>query len=210
MLVKTEQMEGVTKSIHDRISSWERGRIFFLDDFAWLQSPEAVRFALHGMVKERFVVRIARGVYCYPKIEGKYSMRVVLPSEEMIAQCFAQKEKVRIIPYGDQAAYRLGLTTMRISDLKYLTDGAPRKISLASTRKIDFNHTDEVKMFGYKNETMQNIASAVRFLTAEMIDAEKKRIIRKHLRTVPEKEYWHDITIPPAWVGKIITDIWNT
>lgn len=92
-------MEGVTKSIHDRISSWERGRIFFLDDFAWLESPEAVRFALHGMVKERFVVRIARGVYCYPKIEGKYSMRVVLPSEEMIAQCFAQKEKVRIIPY---------------------------------------------------------------------------------------------------------------
>ena len=64
-------------------------------------------------------------------------------------------------------------------------------------------------MFGYCNETMQDIASAIRFLTEEMIDGERKRILHKHLRTVPEEDFRHDITIPPAWVGKIIMEIWN-
>ena len=202
-------MDGVTQQMRDMIRGWDRGRIFFLDDFATLESPGAVRFALLGMVKEGFVIRLARGVYCYPEISGEFAMKRIIPSDERIAHCIAEKEKVRIIPYGDQAAYKLGLTTMRISDLKYLTDGAPRKINLSATRKIYFNHTDEVKMFGYRNETMQDIASAIRFLTEEMIDGERKRVIHKRLRTVPEEDFRHDITIPPAWVGKIITDIWN-
>ena len=202
-------MDGVTQKMREMIRGWDRGRIFFLDDFATLESPGAVRFALLGMVKEGFVIRLARGVYCYPEISGEFGMKRIIPSDERIAYCIAEKEKVRIIPYGDQAAYKLGLTTMRISDLKYLTDGAPRKINLSATRKIYFNHTDEVKMFGYRNETMQDIASAIRFLTEEMIDGERKRILHKHLSTVPEEDFRHDITIPPAWVGKIITDIWN-
>ena len=110
-------------------------------------------------------------------------------------------------------AYHLALVTrltpMRISDLKYLTDGAPRKINLSATKKMYFNNTDEVKMFGYRNETMQDIASAIRFLTEEMIDGERKRVLHNDLRTVPEEDFRHDITIPPAWVGRIITDIWN-
>ena len=202
-------MDGVTQKMRDMIRGWDRGRIFFLDDFATLESPGAVRFALLGMVKEGFVIRLARGVYCYPEISGEFGMKRIIPSDERIAYCIAEREKVRIIPYGDQAAYKLGLTTMRISDLKYLTDGAPRKINLSATKKIYFNHTDEVKMFGYRNETMQDIASAIRFLTEEMIDGERKRVIHKRLRTVPEEDFRHDITIPPAWVGKIITEIWN-
>lgn len=202
-------MDGVTQQMRDIIRGWDRGRIFFLDDFATLESPGAVRFALLDMVKEGFVIRLARGVYCYPEISDEFGMKRIIPSDERIAYCIAEKEKVRIIPYGDQAAYKLGLTTMRISDLKYLTDGAPRKINLSATKKIYFNHTDEVKMFGYRNETMQDIASAIRFLTEEMIDGERKRVIHKHLRTIPEEDFRHDITIPPAWVGKIITEIWN-
>ena len=116
---------------------------------------------------------------------------------------------MRIVPYGDQAAYRLGLTGLQLSTLKYLTDGASRVINLTSEKKIYFNHTSEVKIFDYCNETMQMIASAIRALTEEYLDGEKKRIIHKHLRTVPEDEFLKDITIPPAWVGEIILDIWN-
>jgi hypothetical protein len=56
---------------------------------------------------------------------------------------------------------------------------------------------------------MQMISAAIRVLTEEYLDAEKKRIIHKHLRTVPEEEFRKDITIPPAWVGEIIMDIWE-
>ena len=155
------------------------------------------------------ILRLARGIYCYPKIEGEYSMSATIPDPETIAYALAAKDRFRIIPYGDQAAYKLGLTGLRISDLKYLTDGSPRHINLAKGRKVYFNHTSEVRMFDYCNETMQLVASAIRALGEEMIDAERKRIIHEHLMTVPEKEFLKDITLPPAWVQKIILDIWN-
>lgn len=76
---------------------------------------------------------------------------------------------MRIIPYGDHAAYKLGLTGLQVSNLKYLTDGASRVINLSSDKKIFFNHTSEVKIFDFCNETMQMISAAIRALTEECI-----------------------------------------
>ncbi len=202
-------MHGVTEQMRERIRSWERGRIFFCEEFSDLESPQAVRFALRTLVNEYLIVRLARGVYCRPKLEGEYGIKMVLPSPETIAETVAAREKVRIIPYGDMAARELGLSGMVISDLKYLTDGTDRRICLSKGRKIYFNHTDEVKVFGYRDETMRKVAFAVRFLGEDAIDAERRRIIHGHLRTVPEEDFSRDILIPPAWVGKILTDIWN-
>jgi hypothetical protein len=132
-----------------------------------------------------------------------------MPTGESIADALAAKERVSIIPYGDQAAYKLGLSGLQLSNLKYLTDGPSRVINLSEGKKIFFNHTSEVKMFDFCNDTMQMVSSAIRVLTDECLDGEKKRIIHKHLRSVPDNEFMKDITIPPAWVGEIILDIWN-
>jgi hypothetical protein len=202
-------LETINNQIRERALSLERGRIFFADEFADLESPVSVRTMLMKLVKEGSIVRLARGVYCRPKLEGEYGIRMVLPSPETIAETVAAREKVRIIPYGDIAAQELGLSGMVVSDLKYLTDGADRRICLSKGRKIYFNHTDEVKVFGYRNETMRKVAFAVRFLGEDAIDAERRRNIHGHLRTVPEEDFNRDILIPPAWVGKILTDIWN-
>jgi len=198
-----------TEKIRKQIGEWERGRIFFIDDFVNYKSQESVRLALMTLANEGFILRLARGIYCFPRISSDYSANRISPQPETIAEALASKEKVRILPYGDQAAYSLGLTSLRISDLKYLTDGAPRKISLANGRKIYFNHTSEVKMFGYKNETMQMISSAIRALGEEAIDSEAKRKIACRLKDVSEKDFLADITIPPAWVRDIIMDIWE-
>lgn len=198
-----------TEKIRKQISDWERGRIFFTEDFLNIRSQESVRLALMTLANEGFILRLARGIYCYPRISQDYAGTRISPQPETIAEALAAREKVRILPYGDQAAYELGLTSLRISDLKYLTDGAPRKISLTNGRKIYFNHTSEVKMFGYRCPTMQLICSAIRALGKEAIDSEAKRKIAYRLRDVSEKEFMADITIPPAWVKEIIIDIWE-
>lgn len=189
--------------LRERILGWGRGAIFFLDDFADIQSPDSVRMALVYLVGEGFIVRLARGIYCFPKLD-EYSMKAIFPSEEVVAQALANKERVRIQPYGDYAAYILGLTRFKVSDLKYLTDGAPRRIRMYSKRVVFFNHTDEAKIFDYCNDTMQLVCSAVRYLKAEGIDDHKARILRERLNAVPEEEFRKDITIPPAWVGEIV------
>lgn len=206
-----KECRNIESSIRDIIMGWGRGRIFFLDDFASLNDPVSVRQFLCGMVEEGFIVRLARGIYCYPRLSaGEYSSKMMLPDEETIAYALAEKENVRIIPYGDQAAARLGLSSIVVSNHKYLTDGSPRVINLSATKKIHFNHTSEVKMFAYRNETMQLLSSAIRVLGKEHFDNETvKRRVREILRDVPESEFSEDITLPPAWVGKIMTDIWN-
>ncbi len=193
------------------LSSWERGRFVFTDDFASLESQGSVRIGLCQLVKDGVLHRIARGIYYYAGITGDINVKTsfVMPSEETIAYAVAERERIRIIPYGDQAAKKLGITGMSISMLKYLTDGAPRVINLAKGRKIYFNHTSEVKMFDFCNETMQMISSAIRALGTDMIGEREKQILQEAIRKVPEKEFEKDITIPPAWVQAIMLEIWN-
>lgn len=201
-------MIGTQALVLEKIRKMERGTIFFIDDFIGLGSLGSIRIALMELKKQGLILRPARGIYCYPKIRNEYS-GFITPSPESIAEALAAKERVRIVPYGDNAAYKLGLSGLQISNLKYLTDGASRTINLAGGQKIFFNHTSEVKIFDFCNETMQMVSAAIRALTEECLDAEKRRIIHKHLRTVPESEFLKDIAIPPAWVGEIIIDIWN-
>ena len=193
------------------LRSWERGRFVFTDDFASLESQGSVRIGLCQLVKDGVLHRIARGIYYYAGITGDINVKTsfVMPSEETIAYAVAERERIRIIPYGDQAARKLGITGMSISSLKYLTDGAPKVINLAKGRKIYFNHTSEVKMFDFRNETMQMISSAIRALGADMIGEREKQILQEAIRKVPEKEFEKDITIPPAWVQAIMLELWN-
>lgn len=202
--------ETIESKMRSMVIGWGRGRIFFLDDFSCLEDPVSVRQFICGMVNDGFVIRLARGIYCYPRLsDGEYSTKMIIPDPETIAYALAAKENVRITPYGDLAASKLGLTTMVISSHKYLTDGSPRVINLSSTRKIYFNHTSEVKMFAFRNETMQMLSSAIRALGKVYFeDEEKKRQIRAILKEVPEEDFNEDIKIPPAWVGEIMREYW--
>lgn len=204
-------MNGTLTQMRWMLRSWERGRFVFTDDFASLESQGSVRIGLCQLVKDGVLHRIARGIYYYAGITGDINVKTsfVMPSEETIAYAVAERERIRIIPYGDQAAKKLGITGMSISMLKYLTDGAPRVINLAKGRKIYFNHTSEVKMFDFCNETMQMISSAIRALGADMIGEREKQILQEAIRKVPEKEFEKDITISPAWVQVIMLEVWN-
>ena len=204
-------MNGTLTQMRGMLRSWERGRFVFTDDFASLESQGSVRIGLCQLVKDGVLHRIARGIYYYAGITGDINVKTsfVMPSEETIAYAVAERERIRITPYGDQAARKLGIMGMSISSLKYLTDGAPKVINLAKGRKIYFNHTSEVKMFDFRNETMQMISSAIRALGANMIGEREKQILQEAIRKVPEKEFEKDITIPPAWVQAIMLELWN-
>ena len=193
------------------LRSWERGRFVFTDDFASLESQGSVRIGLCQLVKDGVLHRIARGIYYYAGITGENNVMAsfVMPSEESIAYAVAERERIRIIPYGDQAARKLGIMGMSISSLKYLTDGAPKVINLAKGRKIYFNHTSEVKMFDFRNETMQKISSAIRALGMDMIGEREKQILQEAIRKVPEEDFNADISIPPAWVQSLMMEVWN-
>lgn len=202
-------MDGTIVCMRKQLSGWERGRVFFTDDFSSYESQGSVRIALGKLVSEGTIIRLARGIYCYPKLSPGGGIRPIVPDPETIAYCLASRERVRIIPYGDMAAYDLGLTSLRMSSNVYLTDGAPRKINLNGGRKIIFNHTSEVKIFDFSNEMMQKVSSAIRYLGAEAIGPEERRKLMKHIKTVPQWEFDRDIKLPPEWVKEILVNLYN-
>lgn len=200
-------MDGVENILRVKIARFERGKIFFAQDFTTIGSPESVRLALSLLTNERFIVRLARGVYCYPKIVGEYGIRTILPDPETIAYAIAQKNRVRIVPYGEQAAYLLGFTTLQMGKHTYLTDGAPRRIGLGRQGVITFRHTSEMRIFSFLNKKMQMLSLALRMLTPENITPEIKALAAEHLMTIPQEEIQHDIKLCPVWVAELLMEL---
>lgn len=200
----------IYREMQSIIREWERGKIFFLEDFASIGDPVSVRRFLCDMVEDGFVIRLARGIYCYPRMEGEHSARIIRPLPETIAHALAKRENVRIIPYGDQAACKLGLCDLLIWNHRYLTDGSPRRINLSNEKKIYFDHTSEVKMFAFKSETMQLVSSAIRALGREYFKEDDAMArLREIMHPISKEEFYQDITLPPAWVGRIMTEAWE-
>ena len=87
-------------TIKNKIDSSERGTLFFPDDFAAFGSSDAIRSALVRLCRNETLIRVAQGIYYYPKIDTKWGSGIIPPSIEEIAGGIAKRDKVRIAPTG--------------------------------------------------------------------------------------------------------------
>ncbi|MDL2262942.1 type IV toxin-antitoxin system AbiEi family antitoxin domain-containing protein, partial [Bacteroidales bacterium OttesenSCG-928-I21] len=174
--------QSVENKIVEKIKKHKRGKIFFADDFALLGSADSIRQALHSLQKSGLLVRVANGIYSYPKI-NKYKWleaKYLLPSIDEIAHAIAKRDKARIVPTGIHALNLLNLSTQVPANVIYLTDGAARHINIGNGKGILFKHTSEVKRLAYKSEFLMLIVSALREIGEEKITDEQKKIIKSH------------------------------
>lgn len=199
-------MDTIEADILRRLSKKGRGRIFFAQEFYDLHPESSVRYSLSNLVEDGQVARLARGVFCYPRL-SEHGMKMLLPDTDEIARAVAAKTRVRIAPYGDQAAYLVGLTGLQISSTTYITDGAPRKIRLSNGRSIEFRHTSEMRIFAFRSRKMQLLSSAIRALGRDQIGIEEKETIRWHLDGVSGEEFNADLQLCPEWVREILLDL---
>lgn len=51
----------------ERILGLERGTIFFLSDFDDIATDTAIRQPLSRTTKRGEIIRVSRGIYCYPR-----------------------------------------------------------------------------------------------------------------------------------------------
>jgi DNA-directed RNA polymerase subunit K/omega len=199
-------MENIEKQIEVKIKKNKRGKLFFPDDFAALGSSSAIRQALVRLQKSGLLMRVAHGIYYYPKInkveyiEGKY----LPPSIEEIAYGIAKRDKIRIVPTGSYALNALGLSTQVPMNVVFITDGAPRRIAVGNRRGILFKHTSEVRNLAYNSNLLMLIVSALREIGEGNVTLEQLNIIKPQLANITEKELLSDIQLMPIWVRKIL------
>ena len=198
-------MDSVAKKIEDRISSWERGKVFFISDFADLGTADVVRQTLNRLTKTGLIIRPGRGVYCYPK-ETSAALRqiglgdYVEPSTDEIAEAIAERDRSRIVPHAAYAQYQLGLTQQIPMNVVYLTDGSGRKVPMGKGHGISFLHTSDMRLFAYSNKLMQLIVISMKGAESGELTEQEQATIAGHLRKVCKEDFDKDIKLAPERV----------
>lgn len=195
-------MNASNNAVRERILGLERGTIFFPSNFDDIATDTAIRQTLSRMVKRGEIIRVSHGIYCYPRSNPALGLDIIPPSAEYIAQRVAERDKVKIIPTGDEALNQLGLSTQVPGNAIYITNGARKKISLGKGRSIVFRESNEFRLFDFKSKVMMLAVSAMRSIGDDKITDDILSAIRKIVRNVSPEMYEHDIRLAPAWVRK--------
>jgi len=193
-------MQSIHNQIEQLIINKGRGKLIFPADFQHIGTVENVKKVLLRLEQRKMLIRIAHGIYLYPKQDKE--LGILYPSVEEIAKAIAKRDKARIIPTGVQALNKLGLSTQVPLKVVFLTDGAPRTVQIGK-RTIKFKKTTPKNLL-VKGEITGLIIQALREIGKENVTNEQfdklKNLLKKESKTILE----HDARLAPSWIAKII------
>jgi hypothetical protein len=191
----------VENNIANELKLLPQGSVFFVDDFLDFGNPESVKKALLRLKEKEILVRLAHGIYLYPKIDKEFG--VLFPSTEDIAKAIARRDKARIVLTGVQALNKLGLSTQVPMKVVYLTDGATRNIKVGK-RTITFKNTSP-KNLSTKGEISSLVIQALKTIGQSKVDENTISKIQTLLQKEKVENIINDAKLAPAWINKILT-----
>jgi predicted transcriptional regulator of viral defense system len=191
----------VENKIAKALKSFKKGSILFVDDFLDYGSPESIKKALLRLKQKEFLVRLAHGIYLYPKIDKE--LGVLFPSTEDIAKAIARRDKARIVPTGVHALNKLGLSTQVPMKVVFLTDGAARSVKVGK-RTISFKKASPKNLLA-KGEISSLVIQALKTIGQKKLDDGMLKKINLILEKEKEENILNDAKLAPAWINKILT-----
>lgn len=193
----------IENKVKKTISNYKTGKIFFPSDFSKIGTSTAIRQALNRLEDNKFLLRLAHGIYLYPKKHQVFG--ILYPSIEEIAIAIAKRDKARIIPTGIHALNKLGLSTQVPMNIIYLTDGSSRSIKV-NNGSIKFKKASP-KLLSVKSDKVILIIQALKELGQENITLKVKERIKQILLTVDKDLIIHDAKLAPQWITQIIKEL---
>ncbi len=188
--------------IKDKIKSFRKGTILFPFDFKDFGSVDAINQSLSRLTKEGIILRLGQGVYLYPKKDEV--LGILYPSMEDIAEAIAKRDQVQIIPAGDYAMNKLGLSSQVPMRVVYLTDGSLREIKVGS-RVITFKSTTP-KQLKLKSKIVKLIVQALKQIGQSNLTPEMKELVFKALQQEDSEVIKEDAKLIPVWMSKILNE----
>ena len=195
--------ENIGKRIVNNIKKCGRGSIFFPNSFVSYGDIKSVSKSLERLTNDAVIIRLANGIYLYPKIDKELGLGVLYPSVEEIALQVARRDKAHIAPTGAYAMNLLGLSTQVPMNVVFLTDGSPRKIKLGNNRIITFKHTVP-KNLAFVSKTAQLATFALKEIGQSNVKDEHLKVLKQVFASINEKSIEADYKLMPAWIRKII------
>lgn len=176
--------ESIENKILEKVKKCGRSSVFFIGDFISYGSRNSVNKALERLTAKGLLLRVARGIYCYPKIEKVYGLGAVPPSLEDIAKAMAKRDGARIVPTGLFAQYQLGLTQQVPMNVVYLTDGVSRTIDLGEGKNIKFKRASP-RYFAIRSQLALLLTMALKDWKVENLTEEQIALIKAQVNANP-------------------------
>lgn len=199
--------EAVEDKILTKSKKCGRGSVFFVSDFISYGNRNAVNKALERLAEKGLMLRVARGIYCYPKIEKIYGLGPIPPSLEDIAEAMAKRDGAKIVPTGLYAQYQLGLTQQIPMNVVYLTNGISRTINVGEGKSIKFKHSSP-RYFAIRSQLALLLTTALKDWKVENLTEEQISIIKTKLNESPRLQI-ADLKLMTSKIRELIISLYE-
>jgi hypothetical protein len=205
--LKVKLMESIEDKILTSLKKCGRGFAFTPARFAHYGSASAVQKAIERLTTNEHIIRVARGVYCYPKIDTKLGLGIIYPTFDEIATCLANRDRMLIAPAGAYAVNKLGLSTQVPLNAVYITNGESRTIEVRNGRSIVFKHAAP-KNFAFESSFAQLVSIALKTIGKNNLMPEQLATLKKVLNEQPRISEM-DLKLMPVWVKKLLIELYE-
>jgi Family of unknown function (DUF6088) len=203
MIVHRKSTQSIEATVLYRIRGNGRGSVFVPAAFFDLGSRQAIAQAIHRLVREGTIRRLARGVYDFPKQHP--ALGPLSPSADTIARALAGRDRTRLQPAGAYAANALGLSEQVPAKAVFLTDGPSRTVKIGPMT-IQLRRTTPRNMAA-AGRLSGLLIQALRELGKDHVTPERIEHLKRTLPPEQRKELLKDLKLAPAWMHPIFREL---
>lgn len=194
-------MDNIKNQIKKRIIDDGPGYVFTRKDFQDLASAGSIGQILYRLVKDGIIRKIGRGLFDYPKVNPVLGGELS-PDMDLAAKAIARKFRWTILPFGNLAANRLGLSQQVPAKFIYLSNG-PTKQTKIGKRTIHFKHARPKEIYA-DSEISGLVVQALRYLGKDNVNDEVVAHLKKNLSHEEKEELLEHIHYSAEWIYEIV------
>lgn len=196
-------MVTIENKILSSLKKCGRGTVFFPDSFARYSSSDNIRKALEILKSKEIIISVARGIYCYPKIDKVLGLGVILPSVDDIVNAIAKRDHIKVVPTGVHAQNMLGLSTQVPMNYVFLTNGYAKNLTVLGNIKVKFKQTSPKNM-SFQNRLAMLVAFSLKDYGQSNVTEDQIKHIHKLLRLESKDNIIKDLALMPVWIRNIV------
>lgn len=195
-MARPKTHNSVADRIRRRVEKAAPDAVFHAGQFLDLDTRTAVDKALSRLVASGFLRRLARGLYYQPRTHPV--LGDIPPPVEAVAKALADRDHVKLQPFGGYAANLLRLSEQVPARVVFLTDGKSRTIRYGN-QTIELRRASP-RMMAAAGRMTGLVIAGLRYVGKANITPDRVAHLRKLLSPEDRRQLLKDITLAPAWM----------
>lgn len=198
------RMVSTEDRIMEMVRSGGEGKVYFPSDFFECGTDKAVSKALQRLVQADVLMRMERGLYCYPEVDRFWGMGKLPASSDEVLEAYARRDGFRTGPCPGAAQNALGLSEQVVMNPVYVTDGPSRRIHFyKGFRPIVLYHVSP-KVFNYRSRIIMLAVIALNDIGRRDLWEFDLDGMRRSFADVPYEDIRDDLRNTPSWIRNLI------